>query len=59
MPIPYDYGIWQLPFDQGGKHNIIGAAVDNENRRLYIALRAAGQVRQFDRPPLILTYHLP
>lgn len=59
MPIPYDYGIWQLPFDQGGKHNIIGAAVDNENRRLYIALRAAGQVRQFDRPPLIITYHLP
>ncbi len=55
-PRPYAFGKLSLPFDDGGEHRIIGASVDNINNTLYIALEAAGQVGDFDRPPLILTY---
>jgi len=58
-PQPYDYGIWELPFDDNGNHRIIGATVDPEDGVLYVALGNAGQVGAYDRPPLVLTYALP
>ncbi|MBU1221913.1 hypothetical protein KKF34_10975 [Myxococcota bacterium] len=58
-PRPYAYGIWELPFDDAGHHRIIGATLDDETGTLYIALANAGQVGDYDRPPVILVYTLP
>lgn len=59
MPQPYDYGIWRIPFDNGGNYKIIGATLDSENNVLYVALGGAGKLGPYDYPPLILTYSLP
>lgn len=53
-PRPYAYGRWSVPFDDGGRHHIIGGAIDQATSTLYLALANAGQVGEYDRPPLIL-----
>ncbi len=58
-PQPYAFGIWEVPFDAGGEHKVIGATLDAETGTLYVALGNAGQLGDYDRPPLILTYALP
>ncbi|MBW2458913.1 MAG: hypothetical protein JRI68_30720 [Deltaproteobacteria bacterium] len=58
-PQPYDYGIWEVPFDDGGQHPVIGATFDPEGGVLYVALGNAGQIGDYDRPPVIVTYALP
>lgn len=58
-PRPYAYGAWDVPFDEGGRHAIIGATLDAEGGVLYLALQNAAQVGDYDRPPLIVTYRLP
>ncbi len=57
-PRPYDYGAWELPFDDGGSHRIAGGAWDPDERVLYLSLGGAGQVGTYDRPPLIVAYRL-
>ena len=57
-PRPYDYGAWQVPFDDGGSHRIIGGAYDPEEGVLYLSLGNAGQVGTYDRPPLIVAYRI-
>jgi len=56
-PRPYAYGIWDVPFDDYGRHSIIGAAFSPPN--LYVALANAGQVGTYDRPPLIVSFTVP
>jgi len=56
---PYAYGIWEVPFDDSGRHKVIGATLDPDGGILYVALGNAGQVGDYDRPPLIITYALP
>jgi hypothetical protein len=58
-PEPYEYGIWEVPFDDEGSHKVIGATMDPESGILYVALGNAGQMGDYDRPPLIITYLLP
>lgn len=58
-PRPYDYGVWEVPFAPGASHSIVGATLDAEERVLYVALGGAGQVGDYDRPPLIVTFTLP
>jgi hypothetical protein len=58
-PQPYDYGIWEVPFDDSGDHKVIGGTFDPVGGILYVALSGAGQVGDYDRPPLIITYTLP
>lgn len=58
-PRPYTYGIWDLPFGQGGVNQIIGATLDSADKTLYIAMANAGKLGSYDNPPLILTYSLP
>lgn len=55
-PRPYAYGRWKVPFDGGHEHEIIGGTFDPKSGTLYFALGGAGQVGDYDRPPLILTY---
>lgn len=55
-PRPYAYGVWDPPFGDSGDHEIIGATLDDENGVLYMALERAGQVGNYDRPPVIVTF---
>lgn len=57
-PRPYDYGAWQVPFDDAGSHRIVGGAYDPEEGVLYLSLDNAGQVGTYDRPPLIVAYRV-
>jgi len=57
-PQPYDYGPWEVPFDDGGGHPILGGAWDPDGRVLYLSLGGAGQVGDYDRPPVIVAYRL-
>jgi hypothetical protein len=56
---PYAYGAWSVPFDDNGDHRIIGGTFDGGNGILYLSLSGAGQVGEYDRPPLIVAYRLP
>lgn len=56
LPRPYASGAWSVPFDDEGRHAIIGGAFDADTSRLYLALGNAGQVGTYDRPPLIVVY---
>jgi hypothetical protein len=58
-PRPYAYGRWSLPFDNGGRHKIIGGAFDPGSGTLYLCLENAGQTGEYDRPPLILAFDVP
>ena len=58
-PRPYDYGIWSVPFDAEGQHQIVGATFDPEEGVLYVALDGAGQIGNYDNTPLILTFKIP
>jgi len=58
-PRPYDFGVWSLPYDDEGRYKIVGATFDPADGVLYVALGEAGQVGEYDRPPLILTYSVP
>lgn len=68
-PIPYAYGVWDIPYDRPttttknngapGLHRILGGAMDDTAGILYIALEGAGKVNEFDFPPLIVTFALP
>ena len=57
-PRPYAHGRWDVPFDDGGEHRIIGATLDPASRTLYMSLSEAGQVGEFDRPPLIVAFQV-
>ena len=57
-PRPYAYDRWSVPFDDGGSHSIIGGAFNPVDRVLYLALGGAGQVGEYDRPPLIVAFGL-
>jgi hypothetical protein len=48
---PYAFGRWSVPFDDNGRHSIIGGAFDHQHSMLYLALSGAGQVGTYDRPP--------
>jgi hypothetical protein len=55
---PYAYGVWDIPFIKNREwHRIIGGTVGTDGI-LYVALGHAGQVGEYDRPPLILTFDL-
>lgn len=58
-PRPYAYGKFSVPFDDEGSHKIIGGTFDETSGMLYLALQSAGQVGQYDRPPLIVGYKMP
>jgi len=58
-PRPYAYGKWSVPFDDGGRHLVIGATFDPATSTLYVALESAAQVGDYDRPPLIVTFQTP
>jgi len=62
-PKPYEYGPLEVPFDtregQASTLTIIGATFDVSKKMLYLALKNAAQIGQYDRPPLIVTYRLP
>lgn len=51
---PISYGKWSHPID--GK--VLGGAFDEKADRLYLTIQNAGQVGQYDRPPLIITYKI-
>ncbi|MCB9594066.1 MAG: hypothetical protein H6719_15135 [Sandaracinaceae bacterium] len=55
-PRPYAYGPWSVPFDDGGRHAIIGGAYAPDTGLLYLSLSGAGQVGDYDRPPVIVAY---
>lgn len=57
-PRPYAYGRWSVPFDEAGRHRILGGTFDEATRTLYVSLANAGQVGEYDRPPLILVFSL-
>ena len=57
-PRPYAYGRWSVPFDDGGRHRIIGGTFDPATMTLYLSLENAGQVGDYDRPPVILVFGL-
>ncbi len=46
-------------FVDDGQHPAIGATVDPEGGVLYAALGNAGQIGDYHRPPVIVTYALP
>jgi len=43
-PRPYGYGRWSVPFDDGGRHHIIGGTFDPARTTLYLSLENAGRV---------------
>lgn len=53
---PYDYGVWNVPFDNNGLNPIIGGTFDADTRTLYVVLANAAQTGAYDRPPLIVTF---
>jgi hypothetical protein len=57
-PRPYAFGRWSVPFDDGGEHRIIGGTFDDAARVLYLSLDAAGQVGDYDRPPVIVAFRV-
>jgi hypothetical protein len=57
-PRPYAFGRWSVPFDDGGEHRIIGGTFDESGRVLYLSLDAAGQVGDYDRPPVIVAFRV-
>lgn len=56
LPRPYAHGTWEVAYDDAGRHTVIGATFDPSESILYVALRNAGQVGTYDRPPLIVAY---
>ena len=56
---PYAYGSWLVPFDDNGRHAIIGGTFDEEHGVLYLTLSKAGQVGTYDRPPVIVAFRIP
>lgn len=59
MPQPYAHGDWDVPFDGGGAHAIVGGAYAPDRGVLYLSLSAAGQVGDYDRPPVIVAFDVP
>jgi len=55
---PYAYGEFSVPFDNQGKNRIIGGTFDPATGMLYLSLKYAGRVGEYDRPPLIVGYQL-
>jgi hypothetical protein len=55
---PISYGKWSHPYDRGGSRGILGGTYDDVNSILYLTLDKAGQVGEYDRPPLILSYQI-
>ncbi len=55
---PYAFGKLNIPFDKNGQHQVLGASYDASSDQLFISLENAGQVGDFDRPPLIVVYSL-
>nr|WP_297348002.1 hypothetical protein [uncultured Glaciecola sp.] len=55
---PVSYGKWSHPYDNGGEHSVTGATYNQESSTLYMTLDKAGQVGDYDTPPLILAYRI-
>lgn len=55
---PVSYGKWSHPYDESGAHVVIGGTFDEQRNMLYLALSGAGQVANYDRPPLIVGYQI-
>ena len=55
---PYASGRLSVPFDNQGKHRIKGGTFDPATGMLYLSLGGAGQVGNYDRPPLIVGYQV-
>jgi hypothetical protein len=53
---PISYGKWSHPYDEKGNNQVIGGTFDDKNDILYLALNGAGQIGNYDRPPLIISY---
>ena len=53
---PISYGKWSHPYDNNSANQVIGGTYDNEKNILYLALNGAGQIGNYDRPPLIISY---
>ena len=62
--VPYDYGVFNAPFQTNKatgefqQHSIGHGYYDAANSKLYLSLIGAGQLGDFDRPPLFLVYSL-
>ena len=57
-PKPYAYGVWDVPFDNGGLNNIVGGAFDPDSSVLYVVLSNAASLEQWDKVPLIVSFKL-
>jgi hypothetical protein len=58
-PTPYAHGRWDVPFDDGGQHLIVGATLDPERGLLYMALSEAGALQgTFETSPVIVAYRV-
>jgi hypothetical protein len=55
---PYSYGKLSVPFDNQGRHAILGATFDPDTGMLYLSLGEAGGISQFDYTPLIVGYQV-
>lgn len=55
---PISYGKWSHPYDKSGAREVIGGTYDDQNNILYLSIRGAGQIGNYDRPPLIISYKI-
>jgi hypothetical protein len=53
-PRPFSYGKWSMPF----KGALIGAVADLSRDMLYITIKDAGRIGEYDFTPLILAYSI-
>ncbi len=53
---PISYGKWSHPYDNNGHRMMLGATYDDYSNTLYLSIDSAGQVANYDRPPMILAY---
>ncbi len=57
-PRPYEYGVFNTPFQTGSLKRIGGGYFDEETQSLYLSLRRAGQLGNYDKVPLFLKYSI-
>jgi hypothetical protein len=55
---PVSYGKWSHPYDNGGRNRVLGATFDDTTSTLYLSVKDAARVGQYDRPPMIIAYEL-
>ncbi|GEM_PF-3534100 len=55
---PLGFGKWRHPFDKEGEYPVVGAAFDDNNNRLFIALEFAAKNGELDFSPLVIAYEI-